>query len=258
MQSLSKEDIYKLMDDFSINDAACLISGVSPHKYYYNEQYEEWGFRELTNQDPENVHEAVQIAKKSLCNAIKRGKLRATVVISNNNTKYLTKVDMSNDWFLTHELDETRTTIDKVDLMNWLRERGVFPTIFFPQGKIADISNKSHPLYSPKLHAVVSAWESLFTADIQGTTTKKYLAEWLSKNSENFALNITSASKFDDLAEIANFDKKGMTITGNPLHHFGGDAYKQTELSNESKFNESLLAKIPNSVDPELSDDLLF
>lgn len=258
MEGLSNDDIYKLMDDFSINDAACLISGVSPHKYYYEDKYDEWGFRGLTNQDPQNVHEAVDIVKKALCNAIKRGKLIANVIVSNDNAKYLTKVDMSNDWFLTHDLDEIRTTIDKVDLMNWLRTRGVFPTIFFPQGKIADISNKSHPLYSPKLHAVVSAWESLFIADIQGTTTKKYLTEWLTENSDRFALNIKSPAKFEELAEIANFDKRGVTITGNPLHHFGGDEYKTTAFSNKSDFNKNLMAEFPDSIEMDLDKDLPF
>lgn len=246
MQGLSKEDIYKLMDDFSINDAACLIAGVSPSKYYFDEQYGDWGFRGLDNQDPDNVVEAVEIAKKSLCNAIKRGKLDAMVVIENCNTKFLTKNDMSNNWFLTHDLDFTRTTVDKLDLMSWLKERGVYPLIFFPQGKIADISNRSHPLYSQKLHAVVSAWESLFTADIRNTTTKKYLTEWITKNVNEFSLSITSIAKFEDLAEIANFDKKGGIVSGNPLHHFGGEEYKQIVKTNNNTFNEELMADIPN------------
>lgn len=32
MQGLVEEDLFKLMDDFSINDASCLIAGISPHK----------------------------------------------------------------------------------------------------------------------------------------------------------------------------------------------------------------------------------
>lgn len=134
MQGLVQEDLFKLMDDFSINDASCLIAGVSPHKYYFNEQYEEWGFRELLNSDPDNIHEAVELVKKSLCNAIKKGKLKATIVVDNYNTKLLTKSDMQADWFLTHELDVTRTTIEKTDLIEWLRDRGVYP--FFLKEKL--------------------------------------------------------------------------------------------------------------------------
>ena len=37
MQGLVEEDLFKLMDDFSINDASCLIAGISPHKYYFDE-----------------------------------------------------------------------------------------------------------------------------------------------------------------------------------------------------------------------------
>lgn len=39
MQGLVEEDLFKLMDDFSINDASCLIAGISPHKYYFEDQY---------------------------------------------------------------------------------------------------------------------------------------------------------------------------------------------------------------------------
>ena len=123
MQGLVEEDLFKLMDDFSINDASCLIAGISPHKYYFEDQYGEWGFREINNSDPDNIREAVELVKKSLCNAIKKGKLKATVVVDNHNTKFLTKIDMQADWFLTHELDVTRTTIEKTDLIEWLRGR---------------------------------------------------------------------------------------------------------------------------------------
>lgn len=258
MQGLSEEDIYKLMDDFSINDAACLIAGISPTKYYFEDQYGEWGFRQIENTDPENIRDAVELVKKSLCNAIKREKLKAMIVVDNQNTKYLTKIDMGTDWFLTHELDVTKTIIDKVDLVEWLKNRGVYPKIFFPQGEIVDISNKSHPLYSPKLHAVVSAWESLFTADIQSTTTKKYLTEWLKNNAEKFSLGIKSPAKFEEMAEIANFDKRGGTVVGNPLHHFGGEEYKNERTYESTSLNKNIFANIPDSKDQETSEELPF
>lgn len=258
MQGLVEEDLFKLMDDFSINDASCLIAGISPHKYYFDDQYGEWGFREINNSDPDNIREAVELVKKSLCNAIKKEKLKATIVVDNYNTKLLTKSDMQADWFLTHELDVTRTTIEKTDLIEWLRDRGVYPLSFFPQGKIADIGNQSHPLYSPKLHAVVSAWESLFTADIQSTTTKKYLTDWISTHSEKFSLNIKSSTKFEEMAEIANFDKRGVTVLGNPLHHFGGDAYSIKESSNSTQLNKNILAEIPETLADALDTELPF
>lgn len=258
MQGLVEEDLFKLMDDFSINDASCLIAGISPHKYYFEDQYGEWGFREINNSDPDNIREAVELVKKSLCNAIKKGKLKATVVVDNYNTKFLTKIDMQADWFLTHELDVTRTTIEKVDLIEWLKNRAVYPKIFFPQGKIVDISNQVHPLYSAKLHAVVSAWKSLFTADIQSTTTKRYLTDWLTNHSEKFSLGIKSSTKFEEMAEIANFDKRGVTVVGDPLHHFGGDEYKN-EITNEStSLNENIFANISDSQDQAISEDLPF
>jgi len=258
MQGLVEEDLFKLMDDFSINDASCLIAGISPHKYYFEEQYGEWGLRDINNSDPDNIREAIELVKKSLCNAIKKGKLKATVVVDNYNTKFLTKIDMQADWFLTHELDVTRTTIDKVDLIEWLKNRGVYPLIFFPQGKIVDVSNQSHPLYSAKLHALVSAWESLFTADIQSTTTKKYLTDWLTNHSEKFSLGIRSATKFEEMAEIANFDKRGVTVVGNPLHHFGGAEYRNETTSNSNDLNKNILANIPNSQEQILEGDLPF
>lgn len=45
---------------------------------------------------------------------------------------------------------------------------------------------------------------------------------------------------------------------GNPLHHFGGDEYKN-EITNEStSLNKNILANIPDSHDQAISEELPF
>lgn len=71
-------------------------------------------------------------------------------------------------------------------------------------------------------------------------------------------MTIKSIAKFEEMAEIANFDKGGSTVVGNPLHHFGGDAYKVKEHSNSTQLNKNILAEIPETLDDALDKDLLF
>ena len=257
MQGITDEDIFKLMDTFSIVDAACLIAGVSPNQAYYDDNWGEWGLR-TDNKDPDNASHVFSIASNAIKNSIRANKLKATIVVENHNTAFLTNIDMSKSWLLTHAIDVKKTTIDRDDLIHWLKHKDVYPPVFFPQGRISDISNNEHKFYSPKLHAVVDAWESLFTADIQSTTVKKYLADWIKANKDKYGLDITSDQKFNELAEIVNFDKGGSTIVGNPLHHFGVEPPVNASSIKKQPINPQIYAKIKDITSNNFDDDLDF
>ncbi len=256
MKGISSDDVFKLMDTFTVIEASCLIAGISPNQAYCDD-YQGWVVS-LNNKDPDNAQEVFSIAISAISNSIKANKLKAIVIIQNNNTKYLTKADMSKDWLLTHDIDIQRTTIDRDDLTHWLKQKNIFPPIFFPQGRVSDISNTEHKFYSSKLHIIVDAWESLFTADIQSTTIKKYLADWIKSNKDKYKLDISSDQKFNEMAEIANFDKGGSTIVGNPLHHFGVEERIEFNEVKNQPVNPQIYSNIPSKLDTELSDDLPF
>ena len=258
MKGISDEDVFKLMDVFSIIDAACLIAGVSPNQAYYEDNWGEWAIRGNIN-DPENAGHVFSIASNALTNSIKANKLNAVIVLENHNTKYLTKSSMSENWLLTHDIDVRKTTIDRDDLITWLKQKKVFPNVFFPQGRISDISNTEHKFYCPKLHLIIDAWESLFTADIQSTTIKKYLEQYMYDNKAKYrGLADTKESSISNLAEIANFDKGGSTIVGNPLHHFGIEERTEIDKVKEQPINTQIYAKIPESQHTVSDEDLPF
>ncbi len=258
MKGISDEDVFKLMDVFSIVDAACLIAGVSPNQAYYEDNWGEWGIRGSSN-DPENASHVFSITLNALTNSIKADKLNAVIVLEHHNTKYLTQSSMSKNWLLTHDIDVKKTTIDRVDLVTWLKQKKVFPDVFFPQGRISDISNTEHKFYCPKLHMLIDAWEALFTADIQSTTIKKYIEEYMNANKSKYrGLADTKESSISSLAEIANFDKGGSTIVGNPLHHFGIEERAEIREVKKQSINAQIYAEIPAS-NPTVSDaDLPF
>lgn len=258
MKGISNDEVFKLMDAFSVVDASCLIAGVSPNQAYYEDNWGEWGIRRNSN-DPENAGDVFSIALNALINSIKTNKLNAVIVLENYNTKHLTKASMSKDWLLTHDIDAKRTTIDRNDLISWLKQKKVFPDVFFPQGRISDISNTEHKFYCPKLHLIVDAWESLFTADIQSTTIKKHLEQYMCENKTKYrGLADTKESSISSLAEIANFDKGGSTIVGNPLHHFGVEEYIESVEVKKQPINPQIYAEIPSNVEVDLDSDLPF
>lgn len=100
MKGISNDEVFKLMDAFSVVDASCLIAGVSPNQAYYEDNWGEWEIRGNSN-DPENAGHVFSIALNALINSIKTNKLNAVIVLENYNTKHLTKASMSKDWLLT-------------------------------------------------------------------------------------------------------------------------------------------------------------
>lgn len=258
MLGISDEEVFKLMDVFSIVDSACLIAGVSPNQAYFDEQYCEWAINTQAC-DPDNARHIFSITLNTLKNSVKTNKINAVITLLNTNTPRLTKESMSNNWLLTNDIDLGNTTIERDDLVNWLKQKNVFPPIFFPQGRISDISNTEHKFYCPKLHLIVDAWESLFTADIQSTTIKKHLEHYMSANKTKYrGLAETKESSISNLAEIANFDKGGSTIVGNPLHHFGVENNPQDGAVQKEAINPQTYAHFTDKKDVDYDADLPF
>ena len=68
----------------------------------------------------------------------------------------------------------------------------------------------------------------------------------------------TKESSISSLAEIANFDKGGNTIVGNPLHHFGVEERIELDEVKKQAVNPQIYAEIPSDVERNLDDDLPF
>lgn len=220
MKGITSDELYKLMDRLSINDIGALIAGASPNCIYtdnYNGDY----YINIQIGMPDNVNEVFSQMLKILSRAIIAGELKAQVVI-NTNVQNLTQDDLSKDWLLCGDIDTERTTIARDDIKAWLEARGVYPSVFFPNGRKDDYLNHNHECYSPELALCVRAWEMAQTAHYE-TTTKQFMADWIKTNAKQYGwINRTEPEKpmgndkAKELASVANWNTKGGAVKGNP------------------------------------------
>ena len=119
---------------------------------------------------------------------------------------------------IRREPDWNRTTIDREDLREWLRSRGVVEGFFFPEDEprgTAEYLNPKHPHYAPKLAALVKAWEYVSANPdyAPGKTTKQKIERWLNENAAEYGLvnedGIPLSIIKDQLSSVANWDTKG-------------------------------------------------
>ena len=118
------------------------------------------------------------------------------------------------DYFIRDEINWEKTTVERKDLIEWLRNMGVTNGFFFPssnQSTGPDYLDKEHPRYAPKLAAVVLAWESF--SELPGKTPKQVLSRWLNENASRFGL-IDDEGKprdktIEELAAIPNWQTTG-------------------------------------------------
>ena len=203
------------MDSFSIVEAAALIAGHPPSSYKYNEGYNGEFIWYLDGTAEEQ--EVFDMAKSSIKRAVESDKLPARV-IGNPSRTWAYKDE--EDWKLMADLNEFETSIDREDLINWLKDRGCYPDFFFPENEVMDFMNPDHEHYSPKLAATVAAWEAANQAkqnrpaegkNIDGKTVKAWAIEWLQENAARYRVlnDKETITAFDQMAGIMNWETTG-------------------------------------------------
>lgn len=227
LNGISNQDLFKLMDRLSINEIGALVAGLSPNDVCYNWDYDQNGIGDKyylnTGYDsPKNANQVFSMLLKVLSRAIIAGELKANIIAdTNNQSLYLD--DTKKDWLAIGAIDTDKTTILRDDIKKWFDDRGVYPPIFFPNGKKDDYMNPNHECYSPELALCVRAWEVAQTAHYDDKTVKQFIADWIKDNAKQYGWKNNQdekepmgEKKLQELASVANWQTKGGAVKGNP------------------------------------------
>ncbi len=230
--------LWRLVDPIGVQDAAALIAGFEPKSVRFNGRQGAWFEDESGSTSNENIR-WVETALTALTNAIAAGKLKAKSIHDSRpvtNGDHMAVVDLMEvtggyasldsiadegeslsqcgNYFIRDEINWEKTTVERKDLIEWLRNMGVTNGFFFPssnQSTGPDYLDKEHPRYAPKLAAVVLAWESF--SELPGKTPKQVLSRWLNENASRFGLTDDEGKPRDktieELAAIPNWQTTG-------------------------------------------------
>ncbi|HAF01305.1 MAG TPA: hypothetical protein DCO68_00195 [Methylophilaceae bacterium] len=195
---------WKLADQLSVHDAACLIIGVDPEE---TRDVFEW------SQDHEllrHVFKRCPAGYVATRNALLAG-IRSKVI----DGYYHNESDTNgNEW-----TDISQCFVVVESLKNWLLKKGFDSGFFFPESSKNELDylNKNHPHYSPKLAAAISAWQAISNDPIyqnKGKTVKQNLINWLTSHAAEFNLikedgeiNINAID--NQVSIVANWDTSG-------------------------------------------------
>lgn len=201
--SLEISQYWKLSDQLSVHDAACLIIQVDPEDTRELFQWSE--HHDFYNLDFYKSPTGYTAAKNALIAGIRSKAITGHLQIDS---------DMNGN----ESTDLSRSYIFVDSLKSWLTEKGFDRGFFFQiDKKSIDYLDKNHPHYSPKLSAAVSAWEAVSndaTYQNNGKTTKQNLINWLTSHAAEFGLikedgEINNNAIENQVAMVANWDTSG-------------------------------------------------
>ncbi|BBE10398.1 Uncharacterized protein MCB1EB_2237 [Mycoavidus cysteinexigens] len=221
--------LWNLADILTVSDAAALIAGVEPNSVDSSGQY--FRDRESGLTDSGGIG-PVNIVLSALANSINAGRLKAII---RRNARMQAWDEFPNVGESIRELypmesgeirqgfepnviyceapDWGKTTIDRQDLVNWLRERGFTTGFFFPN-VTSDTPNYLDPenlRYAPKLAAAVRAWQAV--TEPNGKHPKQALQKWLRENAATFRLTKDDGNPnetgIEEVAKVANWEPGG-------------------------------------------------
>lgn len=256
-KGISTEDMFKLLDILSIEDASAMIAGVSPDCVQRNwNGDEEYVCLNINSNHPQNANAVFSLCMSTLKNAVRLGKIKADICILIGSIQ-LTKRNLQSDWLAEHEIDTKRTTIDREDLKEWLEHRDVYPSTLFPINPKTSYMNRKHPNYSPELAACIASWTEAQTASMNGQTIKQYLEQWLRDNAHDYGVkNAKDSKKFAELASIPNWDTTGgkaKIIPTPPIENKKPSSINQVDMATvRRKVEADLPAGVP------VDDDIPF
>lgn len=203
MDLMEIDPLWRLSDPLTVQQAAALIAGLDPSTVRFNSRGAAWLADETIDAHVETRR--VQTAFASLINAINGKKLRAqlqhdaepryTAGVDNLHQRgYWGGEDVAEvkDWdgtsyVITPRPDWELTTVDRDDLVLWLKNAGIRTGFFFPDANDApDYLDPKNPRYAPKLAAAVRAWQAV--TDAGGRHPKQALGKWLREHAAEFCM----------------------------------------------------------------------
>ena len=201
MDDLEKVEVskfWRLAESVNIVQAAFLINGTEPQGI--EEYVENWA----ADKRPENY----VAARDAITSAIHGGSLEG-------NIGHIT-YDLPNGGEAIDDsvIDYRKSRVTVKSLIAWLESRGfVTPAISLPSDVQTGFRDPAHPRYSPKLMAVVEAWESYDSESDEPGTPKQRLMKWLRLNASRFGLTDDdgkpSENVIEELAKVANWATAG-------------------------------------------------
>jgi len=111
LRGLSDEHAMRLLDELNILEAAAFIAGVSSTKICPDHQ-EGGYYLQTDNKDPQNAYLVFHNAWTALKRAVKSGKIKAKIVVLNQNPN-LVKEDLKIDWIAIKDISDSETTIER-------------------------------------------------------------------------------------------------------------------------------------------------
>ena len=211
---------WALHESFSVREAALLIKGIDPRKA---------DLAAMGEPDWEEIERSVNNVVGALTKAIAmpRPKLRARLAFDaepgyegvrdnlEEQGRWLgdavleVKDREGTAYMLVRHPHLDKTTIEREDLVAWLRSRGHTTGFFFPDAvsNAPDYLNPKSPMYAPKLAAAVDAWTAVQAKpEMKGKTPKHWLLEWLRENAATYGLTKTGIK---EVATVANWEPSG-------------------------------------------------
>lgn len=196
-------EYWKLADELSVHDAACLIVGVDPEE---TKEFFMWdqcdGLNRLEFQQSPKGYMA---ARSAIMSALRSGLIKGHHHVESDTNG--------------HEWVEIQNSYVKVDsLKSWLQQKGFNHGYFFQNDVvIEDYLDKTNLYYSAKLAAAVAVWKAV-SGDPKlknnGKSIKTNMINWLTAHAAEFDLikddgEINNNAIENQVAMVANWDKLG-------------------------------------------------
>ncbi|HMY00780.1 MAG TPA: hypothetical protein PKC44_13490 [Agitococcus sp.] len=252
-------DYYRLLDDFSILEAAALIADASPNEVNYYDVEERYY---LYDTEKDKIFSICVVALKR---AIEKEKLPATIITNSTQPRFY-QGSSHKEWIPIGDIDPAKTTIEREDLKTWLKQRGFNQGFFFPENYKNDIPylNPENPHYPKKLAALIAAWEAADQKAEHDTKVNKnpnsFVKQWLIDNADRFNLRDKNQKEafFEELAKICNWNDVGGRNNQTPPLVSDDENNKKEVLNKKTAINQKLYTKINTIIPSPLDDEMPF
>lgn len=269
---LSSMDLWRLSSDYSVVDAAILITGNDPALNFE----ERW-------RRVESKSKGFEAAYTSLRNSILTNKIPAQLVygtekeiygdelyvsIANKETVETLRGSMSyikssgwekRDFRILLYPDWNNTLISKDNLKEFCSSMGIYPRFLFPKGREEGVMDKENERYSKKLACALAAWNNYDPSRYRVSSIKEGIKKWVKANAVTYDLLNESGDVPNDVVEqiatIVNWNTKGgAPKTGGAVSETSPQVPREPPQNYERVSPKDLM----NGREPDLEDDLPF
>ncbi|MBL4618633.1 MAG: hypothetical protein JKX88_00870 [Marinicaulis sp.] len=202
MESL---DYWRLCEELTLVQAACLLAGGDPAAESINKQ----------NLESEKIRlHGYKAALAAIKQALQNGRIKGIIKPRIEQRPVDPDDFTSTDIEIPDSIDAYESFIQVKSLKKWLRFRGITTGFFFPGDNILpDYLDKTHDRYAPKLAAAVQAWIALEDSSLIKKSPKQALIRWLREHSKELELchsdGKPNESGIEEIAKVANWLRRG-------------------------------------------------